>query len=295
MNLDYKIIDVKAVLGEGPCWDPESQLLYWVDITENKVHVVDPKSGKDRAIDVGQYPGCIVLRKAGGAVLAMQRGLYFLDLQTEKLTFISDPESHLPGNRFNDGKCDCRGRLWAGTLMDEQKNVKAKNAGALYCMDTDLSVRTVVRDVTISNGITWSPDNKTMYFIDTPTMQIDAFDFEPETGDVRNRRVVVAIPEGEGIPDGMTTDVEGLLWVAQWDGSNVSRWDPHTGKCVDKIILPVTGPTSCIFGGPDLDELYVTTTRVGIKAEDMAKQPAAGDIFVYKPGVRGVETYKFGG
>ncbi|MDO8685081.1 MAG: SMP-30/gluconolactonase/LRE family protein [Clostridiales bacterium] len=289
------VVDLKADLAEGPCWDAQRQLLYWVDIMDNKVHVHDSKSGGNHFIDVGQNTGCIVLRRSGGAVLALQNGFYFLDLKTEKLTPVVDPESHLPGNRFNDGKCDCAGRLWAGTLLMDQSSRNAKNAGALYCLDIDLSVRAIVGDVTISNGITWSPDNKIMYFIDTPTMQIVAYDFDPGSGDVKNKRVVVTIPEGEGIPDGMTTDIEGMLWVAQWNGSNVSRWNPYTGKLMDKIILPVSGSTSCIFGGPDLDELYITTARAGIKEEDIIKQPHAGGIFKIKPGVKGVETYKFGG
>ncbi|MDO8686217.1 MAG: SMP-30/gluconolactonase/LRE family protein [Clostridiales bacterium] len=289
------IVDLKADLAEGPCWDAQNQLLYWVDIMENKVHIHDTKSGGNRSIDIGQNVGCIVLRKSGGAVLALQHGLYFLDLKTEKLTPVIDPESHLPGNRFNDGKCDCAGRLWVGTLMIDQGSVNAKNAGTLYCLDIDLSVRAVLRDVTISNGITWSPDNKIMYFIDTPTMQIAAFDFDPGSGEVKNKRIVATIPEGEGVPDGMTTDTEGMLWVAQWDGSNVSRWDPYTGRLVEKITLPVSGTTSCIFGGAGLEDLYITSARAGIKEEDIVKQPHAGGIFKIKPGVKGVETYKFGG
>ncbi|MDO8685324.1 MAG: SMP-30/gluconolactonase/LRE family protein [Clostridiales bacterium] len=239
--------------------------------------------------------GCIVLRKSGGAVLALQHGFYFLDLITKKISLIADPESHLPANRFNDGKCDCAGRLWAGTLFMDQNDSNAKNAGTLYCMDTDLSIRAALRDITISNGITWSPDNKIMYFIDTPTRQVAAFDFDYITGNIKNKRVVITIPESEGIPDGMTADIEGMLWIAQWGGSNVSRWNPYTGRLLDKILLPVSGATSCVFGGSELDELYITTARAGLNEEDIIKQPHAGGVFRIKTGIKGLETFKFKG
>lgn len=285
------VLDVNAILAEGPCWDEVEQLLYWVDIEGKKVHIYDPATNVDRAIDVGQHVGAIAVRKSGGAVLAMHHGIYFLDIKTEKLIPVCDPENDKPDNRFNDGKCDAAGRFWVGTLNFEEKDP----LGALYCMEIDHSVRKILKGVTVSNGITWSPDNTVMYYIDSPTRQVVAFDYDIKTGSISNKRVVVEIPEGEGNPDGMTSDSEGMIWVAQWGGWQVSRWNPYTGELIDKIPVPVERVTSCIFGGKDLDELYITTARRGLEGEELKKQPHAGGIFRIKTGIKGLPTYKYGG
>src|SRR5699024_7131844 len=167
-----------------------------------------PNMNENRTINVGQYVGAAVPRKSGGLLLALQNGFYSLDLQTEELTAITDPEKNLPNNRFNDGKCDVSGRFWAGTMpLDGEQG-----AGSLYCLDVDHTVKTKITDVTISNGITWSPDKRTMYYIDTPTHQVVAYDFNVEHGTISNKRVVVKIPHNMGGPDGMTADNEGMLW-----------------------------------------------------------------------------------
>ncbi len=285
------VVDAKATLGEGPIWHAQRQVLYWVDILEKKVHIYDPAANQDRAIDVGQYVGTVVPRKSGGLMLALHHGFASLDPDTQQLQIIHDPESHLPDTRFNDGKCDPAGRFWAGTMS----LTGAAGAGSLYCMDKDLRVRKILDKVTVSNGIAWSLDHKTMYFIDTPTQAVAAFDYDIETGSIANRRVVVSIPKEDGLPDGMTIDAEGMLWVAHWGGSRVTRWNPANGKLLQTISVPAAQTTACWFGGPDLDVLYITSARHGLNERALAEQPYAGGIFCVRPGVRGLEAYEFAG
>lgn len=285
------VLDAKVLLGEGPWWNAGTQQLYWVDIEGNAFHVFDPATGNDRKIDVGQMIGCCVGRKSGGVVVALQNGFYGLNLETETLTPLVDPEAHLPENRFNDGKCDSRGRLWAGTTRVQHD----EPSGFLYRLDADLSVNRKLDDVWISNGLAWSRDDKTMYYIDSPTSEVVSFDFDAATGEISNEQLVIEIPEGGGSPDGMTIDEEGMLWVALWDGWRVIRVNPESGEIIDEIRLPVARPTSCVFGGANLDELYITTASTRMPAEELAKQPLAGGIFRCKPGVRGLPAYEFAG
>ena len=290
------ILDAKASLGEGLCWDARKAVLYWVDILAHEVHIFDPSipadsnQPQDQVIDVGQYVGAVVPRKSDGLLLAVHHGFAILDLKTEKLKIINDPESHLPNNRFNDGKCDPAGRFWAGTL-----DLGAKPAaGSLYCMDTDQTVRKALDNVTISNGLAWSLDHSTMYFIDTPTKQLSAYDYDIDTGHIGNQRVVITFPKNMGHPDGMTIDTEGMLWVALYGGSCVSRWDPSNGKLIQKISVPATNVTNCTFGGPSLDRLYITTAREGLDEAALGQQPHAGGLFCATPGVSGLPAVEFG-
>jgi sugar lactone lactonase YvrE len=286
------ILDARALLGEGPIWDARASVLYWVDIAGCKVHIFKPATGGDRAIDVGQPVGTVVPRRAGGVMVALRDGFAALDLDSSALTMIADPEAHLPGNRFNDGKCDPAGRFWAGTMRQAEDQ---RGGGSLYRLDPDLSVHKMLGDVTVANGIAWSSDARTMYFIDTPTMTVAAFDYNLETGDIANPRPVVHTPDGPGFPDGMTIDAEGMLWVAYWGGWRVVRWNPHTGEALAVIELPVERVTAPWFGGPNLDELYITTARVGLNDAGLANQPHAGSIFVARPGVRGLAAFDFAG
>ena len=290
------LLDARAMIGEGPWWDSGRGLLYWLDIKGKNLHIFDPAAGSDRRLELGSMPGTVVGRESGGLLMAMENGFEFFDPETGLGSEILDPESDLAGNRFNDGKCDSRGRLWAGTMDDAEK----ETTGSLYRLDPDLECRRMIGGVGISNGIAFGADDKTMYYVDTPTRRIDAFDFDVATGSVSNRRTVVEVPKSMGMPDGMTIDDEGLLWVALWGGWGLGRWDPRSGKLAARVRLPVAKTSSCAFGGSGrsgarLDRLYVTTARVGLGPEEMKAQPHAGGLFVLEPGVGGPAPVPFAG
>jgi sugar lactone lactonase YvrE len=285
------VLDARATLGEGPCWDPRTQRLYWVDILAPAVHVYDPATGDDQVIAVPRHIGCLALRESGGAVVALQDGFAELDLESGQVTPIPGPGVGQEGVRFNDGKCDPSGRFWAGTMAYGQ----LPGAGALYCLDTERTVRLQVPGVTCSNGLTWSLDGRRMYYIDTPTHEIAVFDYDCATGAIANRRIAVAIPPAQGLPDGMTIDGEGMLWVAFWGGHAVARFDPERGRCLEAIPVPVTCPSSVCFGGPQLDELYITSASVALTPEARAAEPEAGGLFCVRPGVCGVAMERYRG
>ena len=222
-------------------------------------------------------------------MLAVRDGFMSLNLETGKSSLVATPQNHNPDNRFNDGKCDPAGRFWAGTMETPTQK------GALFRLDRDLSVRRMLGGVGCSNGIAWSFDNKTMYYIDTNTSKIDAFQYDITTGEISNRRTAVAIPESLGSPDGMTMDAKGNLWVAHWDGWCVCCWDPNTGHLTRKVALPVSRPTSCAFGGPGFATLYITSAAFGLDPTALKNQPGAGGIFCFDPGVPGRPAMSFEG
>ena len=287
------VLDAKARLGEGAVWDADRRLLYWVDIEGYAVHAFDPATGRDQSFALGDSVGTVVPRAKGGVALTLGRAFATLDLETRRLSVLVEPDEEKArrGNRFNDGKCDPRGRFWAGTMAVSE----APAAGGLYRLDPDGRVHRLLEQVSISNGIVWSLDRDFMYYIDTPTREIAVFDYDDPTGAIANRRVAVRFPVGHGWPDGMTMDAEGLLWVAEWDGACVSRWDPATGKLARRIKMPVRRVTSCAFGGPDLEELYVTTAWSRLDPDQRRAQPHAGGLFRLRPGVKGVPAFSFAG
>ena len=285
------LVDAHAQVGEGPLWDEERQVLYWVDILSSLLYIYDPATGENRALDVGRHVGTVVTRASGGLMLAVRNGFASFDLETQELTLIANPEAHITGNRFNDGKCDPAGRFWAGTMAYENPT----NQGSLYRLDTDLSVHKIFGDVAISNGIIWSLDHTTMYYIDTLRKNVRAFDYADDTGDISNERVIINVPEEIGMPDGMAIDSEGMLWVAHYGGSCVSRWNPNTAQLLEKIDLPVTQVTACAFGGPNLDILFITSAAQELDAAELERQPLAGGLFSIKTPYQGVLSFRFGG
>lgn len=280
------VLDARSTLGEGPLWDARTSELLWVDIPRGAVHRFDPQTGADREFDAGGFVGAVVPRTSGGYVLAVQNGFAAADVDRGVQLFAA-VEPDRPETRMNDGACDSRGRFWAGTM-----NVDCVTcSGSLYRLDADGGVTRMLTDVTISNGIGWSLDDRVMYFVDTMTRGVDAFDFEPETGAIAARRRLVTIEAGAGDPDGITVDAEGCLWVALWEGWAVRRYAPD-GTQLGTVEVPVARVTKPAFGGDELADLYITTAA---PEEPDPEQPHAGGIFRAQPGVAGRPTNAFAG
>lgn len=282
-------LDAKVFLGEGPLWDVEKKSLWWINIFAGELFCFDPVSGENTKYEMGQQIGTVVLQESGGVAVALENGFYSFDPENQELSLIVDPESDKPGNRFNDGKCDPAGRFWAGTM----EKVEEQATGGLYCLDGSGECTLKESGIFISNGITWTADQKTMYYIDSPTRKVDAFDYDLASGNISNRRTAIEIPDGLGYPDGMSIDADDNLWVAMWSGWCVAKFDPRTGELLGKIELPVANVTACAFTGDNLDELLITTARKGNSDEELEKQPHAGSLFHAKVDVQGTTFPKF--
>jgi sugar lactone lactonase YvrE len=283
------VVDCQAELGEGPSWDDKDGNLFWVDIFQGQIHRYDPRVPKDDAFYAGKYVSCVVPRRSGGVVITLQHGFYSLDVNGGNASVLAKVEESLPETRFNDGKCDPAGRLWAGTMdIGERAPV-----GALYVLEARSGVRTALKGITVSNGLGWSPDKATMYFIDSPTRKVFAFDYDVQTAELKNRRTAVDFRDQPGEPDGMAIDEEGKLWVAHWGGWRVTRFNPATGRAMEAVALPVSQVTSCCFGGGQLDRLYITSARNGLCPDVLKKEPLAGGLFEVETGVKGLPTFQF--
>lgn len=287
MALAEHFLTVKCILGEGPLWHSDRGLLYWVDIEGNSFHTYSIDSGRIDTYQVGQPVGCLAFRSSGGLVMGLRDGLAFWDHKTAEIEMISAPEKERNGARFNDGKVDPKGRFWAGTIGEDDHS-------SLYRLDPDGKVHTMETGIQISNGLGWSPDAKTMYYTDSPLRKIYAYDFDLESGSITNRRDLVNVPSPDGLPDGLTVDSEGFIWSAHWDGWRITRYDPE-GKIERVIYLPVQRPTSCTFGGIDLDHLFITSARTGLSESELREQPLAGDLFLIQTGIHGQQEYEFVG
>lgn len=283
---EYQVLPVElADLGEGPVWDDQLNRLLWVDIVNGKVLAWYPETSQTETYSfTGQIGALALTPQSNHVVAATDTGFVLLDLDTGKRIDIGDPEADLRDNRFNDGKCDSRGRFWAGSLNEE-----GRNDAALYMLDRSGTISKKIEGVSCSNGLAWSADDRTFYYIDTPTQQVVAYDFDVATAKIANRRVVINVPSSDGWPDGMTIDGEGMLWVALWGGWKVVRWNPHTGEKIQEIKLPVSQVTSCTFGGRNLQDLYITSARKGLTTSELVLEPHAGALFVAKGvGVQGI-------
>jgi sugar lactone lactonase YvrE len=291
VTLDVELaLDARADLGEAPAWDADAHRLIWVDITAGVVHRFDHTTGQDEAIGVGQPVGAAAPTTSGGLIIAARDGFSLLDPSTGRLEMLAEVEPTVPATLMNDGKCDASGRFWAGT-----KDVEGRQPlGSLFRLDADLSLTRVLTGITISNGLAWSPDQRTIYYIDSATYGVDAFDVEPQTGALSHRRRLVELQTEWGLPDGMTVDEDGCLWVAFWTGSAVRRFTPE-GRVTSVTELPVSQVTSCAFGGDDLSDLYVTSARVGLSDAQLKEQRHAGGLFRLSPGVRGLAAHPFAG
>ncbi len=284
------VLDAKARLGECPRWDNLTQTLYWVDIKSFELHAFHPESKTDRFLKLPEEIGCFSLRDKGGFIAGMRSGFAYIDSLEGGISYIGDPEAHKSDNRFNDGRCDRRGRFWAGTINE----AKSAQDGALYRLDIQKHIKYMAGHVLTSNGLAFSPDDKTLYYSDTPNHVIYAYDFDLVTGDIANKRVFQKFPVGKGRPDGAAIDQEGCYWSALYDGASVVRLSPE-GDILQKVAIPAQHCTMPAFGGPDLKTVYVTTARDGTCAADLQKYPQAGGIFAFQVDVAGLAEPTFQG
>ncbi|MFC4871856.1 SMP-30/gluconolactonase/LRE family protein [Negadavirga shengliensis] len=277
----------KCILAEGPYWHAKWNSFLWVDIEKGTLYRYDWAKKKVKTWDFPHRLSLVLEGKGDGLILALDARLARFDPDTENLTWLVDIETEKPLNRCNDGACDASGRLWVGTMSTQFD----KNAGALYCVDTDFTLTKKVASVTISNGIAWSLDHKTMYYIDTPTKSVQAFGYEVKTGDISYIKEAITIPEGMGSPDGMCLDEKGHLWIAHYGGSGVYCWDPGSGKLLDKIEVPAPHVTSCAFGGSEGNQLLITTARENMIDAQLEEFPDSGSVFAVPMPVKGSPVY----
>ena len=280
---------IPAILGEGAVWHPTRQSLFWVDIQGRKIFETT-MSGDTRTRNVDQRVGAVVPTRSGGLLALLQDGVHRVDLEPGTTTLFIAPTEHDPNVvRFNDAKCDPQGRLWAGTMaLDE-----SPEQGALYCVEPDGRCRQMHDRVSISNGLAWSPDHRTLYYIDSPTRAVQAFDYERESGQISRRRIALDLTAQAGFPDGCTIDTNGNLWIAHWDGGCVDCWDPVRAKLLDTVRIPVGQVTTCTFGGPRLDTLFITTAACNLTDAQHREQPEAGFVFAANVGASGFPADAF--
>ncbi|MCL4343867.1 MAG: SMP-30/gluconolactonase/LRE family protein [Nitrososphaerota archaeon] len=274
-------IQKAAQLGEGPIWDYSRRVLFWVDILN---HVIYSEGEDGEAVFKTDGDVTSISPTEGGELLAtVNLSIYKIDMHKQRALKITSLADEPKTNRFNDGKCDAYGRYWAGTMDRGEKLPVA----SLYAFESGV-IRKELAGLTISNGLGWSPDNRFMYLIDTPTRKVWKFSFDASEGHISNRQVAAEFGNLPGVPDGMTVDSEGMIWAAHWGGGMVSRWNPHNGELLEKVTLPAKNVTSLTFGGPNLKTIFVTTARQGLSKEEITDQPYAGSVFMINSNVAGL-------
>jgi sugar lactone lactonase YvrE len=284
-------VEAHDALGESCLWCPSTGKVWWLDIRKPCLQSYDPATSEHRVVLLnGRDCGCIVRRASGGFVLAMNHGLHHFDPLTGQTEFLLHSEPQQPENRYNDGRCDRRGRLWIGTMDMALRRA----SGSFYRIDADRSWRRLFDGITVPNSTAFSPDDRTLYFADTPRHVIWAFDLDIDAGDIANRRVFADLSARNGLPDGSCVDAEGFLWNAEFGGHRVVRYAPD-GRPDRTIELPVTNPTCCCFGGPALDTLYVTSAAQPANPGRVPASPMEGALLALDVGVRGLPEATFGG
>lgn len=274
----------QCILGEGPYWHARRKSFFWVDIESGTLFEYSINTGKVKTWNFSHRLSLVLEGKDDDQViLALDLKIARFNLKTEELEWLATIERGLPDNRCNDGKCDANGRLWVGTMSKKFTD----GAGSFYSLDQDFKLHKHLDQITISNGMAWTKDNKTMYYIDSPTQQVNAYHFDLEKGLIQFDRTAIEIPISLGTPDGMCIDQEGKLWIAHYGGSGVYRWDPISGKLIEKIELPVPNITSCTFGGENLGTLLVTTARENLNETQLLEHPLSGDVFLIQTNTKG--------
>eukprot|EP00066_Takifugu_rubripes_P003842 XP_003966758.1 PREDICTED: regucalcin [Takifugu rubripes] len=291
------VVKARALIGEGPVWEESERSLLFVDIYGRKIHRWHPDTDRTQSMETGNMVGFAVPRRSGGYVAGIGRSIVAVDWSTRTTTSMAEVDEDKGNTRLNDGKVDPYGRLFAGTMAIEERPAELeRHQGSLYSVTSDLTVTKHLDKVDISNGMDWSLDHRTFFYIDSLALTIDAFDYDSDSGLIGNRRVVYRMEEGEGLPDGMAIDVKGHLWVACYNGGRVINIDPAVGVRLQTVSLPVKKTTSCCFGGPDYCDLYVTSASLGLNESERRDQPLAGSIFkVSGLGVKGRPAQSFSG
>ncbi|XP_053710045.1 regucalcin [Synchiropus splendidus] len=291
------VVKESALVGEGPVWEESDQTLLFVDIIGRKIHRYSRETNHIQSVKTGDSVGFVIPRQSGGYVAGIGRSVVAVDWSTQTMTPLVELDQDKVNNRLNDGKADPAGRLLAGTMgIEESPGVVQKQQGSLFSVSPDLTVTQHFSQVDISNGLDWSLDQKTFFYIDSLAFTVDAFDCDINSGQLSNRRVVYKMQEEEKIPDGMTVDTNGHLWVACYNGGRVINIDPATGVRLQTVLLPASKTTSCCFGGPDYSELYVTSASLGLSQSELKQQPLAGATFkVTGLGVKGRSSHAFSG
>lgn len=299
-----------AALGEGPHWDPIEQALIYVDIIGGSACRLNPNLKELHTINVGDHVSFAIPRAVNNDewVIGRKQDIEILNWKTgnRRQIVCVDQDDQKDKTRLNDGKCDALGRLWTGTMfLVSEFDLFQMNTSAFYSLDRDHQLKKHISNVSLSNGISWTLDNQTMFYIDSLPGTLDAFDFDLERGELSRRRTIVNFPElwkanyatrNTALPDGMTTDNDGKLWIACYDGGRVIRVDPETGKVLQSLEFPVTKVTSCCFGGPNYNDLYVTSVYHDLSETELKAQPLAGHVFkVTGLGVKGSQAYSFSG
>lgn len=281
------LLDAKSVLGEGPVWDFQKQLLFWVDIEGYQLHQRNPSTGENSNWEFDEMIGAAVPMKNGNLLLAMEKGLASFNAETAELIHLGVLKNDDSSIRFNDGKVGPSSNFWIGTM---EKNC-ASGAGNFFRVTPNLQSSLQIANTSVSNGLAWSSDKKKFYYIDSPTFQIRVFDFEK--GAISNRKTIIEVPQEYGSPDGMCIDCEDMLWVAHWGGNCIRRWNPETGGVLKKVEVSAPHVTSCCFGGKDLKTLYITTARSGLDPKQLLDYPLSGGLFTYESEVKGTPINYF--
>ena len=286
------VLKIRSILGEGPLWDEAAARLYWLDLQKPAIYRFDPATGKNSKVkaDLQGYVGAMVFRSGGGMTIGDQRGLFNLDPATGRLKPFAKPSKDMRQIWFNDGKCDRRGNLWAG--VGDRK--EQKPLGVFYRISPKGKATRIDSKFICPNGPAFSPDGRICYFADSNASKIYRYDIDLATGKVGPRHLFAAVPQGKGVPDGMTVDADGFIWSCHWDGWRITRYSPD-GRVDRTIEMPVPRPTSVAFAGSDLATLYITSASIGLSREQMKQAPLSGSLFACRPGVRGLVEPRFAG
>lgn len=284
------VADTRCIAGESPVWSAAEQCVYFVDHQSHRIHRFDARSGNVQNFSLPGIVTSLAPKRSGGLIITIDRNFSSFDPDTGKVETLFEMETELTDNRFNDGKCDRQGRFWAGTMG---KTNWDSPIGSLYRLDPGGSPKRIMGGIRCSNGLAWSPDNRTFYYAESFAYVIHAFDFDPPSGELSNKRTFAKLdPKTGAFPDGLTVDSEGGVWNAQPVFGRVVRYDPM-GK-IDRIVeTPVSWCTSCIFGGEDMQTMYVTSSRETLSPAEIAEEPACGGLFTFRPGVVGIPEIPF--